>query len=518
VALTPQMMSPVPTIPSTVRPIPSDHGIQQEEDLVEVRIVRGSFEERGNYFIGMRILGYPGKVRTETVKETNEPEWGNYKAEFAIPANEGAKLTPNTKLVLEFGCFFSSKVMPRPTLIGVHQLYLDTVAPQLLYGKTVPIVATFCNAKDTVGTVSVLMYYPHADKFSLALGFDRLQVCESFHSRVYSLRKLNEVMSAQHSCERRETGHVNTEEDKTGNGLYYLSPNSLRKLNEVISAQHSCETRETGHVNTEEDKTGNRLNYLCPICLELLIEPLALPSCSHLLCKQCCTKLLGFKDHCPLCRKEIPKSFNPKEAAIDIECQQKVLTLFSRDEKVRKYNFQVKHKVPGLRIEYGNSYYGLHETLGTQKDDPRAPKQTSVWNTTVAFFSSTNKTTRLRNTEFVKSVTFDFVKHYPTTHGVHRFRGKQANGYFCCEGKGNGSFDYEIRIKFADELRMRPLCFFPTMCESNGGKMFTVELDLSPEQAYLLGLVDTAMVATHYYAGLQMCGHEHVVDVELTEL
>ena len=193
VALTPQMMSPVPTIPSTVRPIPSDHGIQQEEDLVEVRIVRGSFEERGNYFIGMRILGYPGKVRTETVKETNEPEWGNYKAEFAIPANEGAKLTPNTKLVLEFGCFFSSKVMPRPTLIGVHQLYLDTVAPQLLYGKTVPIVTTFCNAKDTVGTVSVLMYYPHADKFSLALGFDRLQVCESFHSRVYSLRKLNEV-------------------------------------------------------------------------------------------------------------------------------------------------------------------------------------------------------------------------------------------------------------------------------------------------------------------------------------
>ena len=74
-------------------------------------------------------------------------------------------------------------------------------------------------------------------------------------------------------------------------------------------------------------------DYICPINLELMLEPVKLP-CSHYLCKTSCDRLLRMKkEHrkCPLCRANIPKTFNAEN--IDIKMCKKIKKFFPNEVK-----------------------------------------------------------------------------------------------------------------------------------------------------------------------------------------
>ena len=89
------------------------------------------------------------------------------------------------------------------------------------------------------------------------------------------------------------------------------------------------------------------------------------------------------------------------------------------------------------------------------------------------------------------------MKHYRSVFGVRNIRGKTSYGFFGAQGVGWGYFDYEIRIEFAKELNIRPLVFVPELCFENGGITHSVEIDLTAEQAFLMGLFDKAKFLQH---------------------
>ena len=49
----------------------------------------------------------------------------------------------------------------------------------------------------------------------------------------------------------------------------------------------------------------------CPICQRQLADPSSLP-CKHSFCLTCLTTALDSSLQCPLCRKEVKETFDPK--------------------------------------------------------------------------------------------------------------------------------------------------------------------------------------------------------------
>jgi hypothetical protein len=137
-----------------------------DEDTIELTITRGLFKKHANYFVGVRMLGHAGKVKTELVEDTDKPKWQNNTFAFAVP--EG-RLTPDTELVIRFGAFIALKdtegnLCP-PKLLGQCDVPLHDFTTRLLRGETlfesIDLVRdTF--GKDvgevTVGRISILMH------------------------------------------------------------------------------------------------------------------------------------------------------------------------------------------------------------------------------------------------------------------------------------------------------------------------------------------------------------------------
>ena len=248
------------------------------------------------------------------------------------------------------------------------------------------------------------------------------------------------------------------------------------------------------------DRSGKE-EFTCPICLDLLIEPLKLPTCKHIFCKRCCTKMVRLSDNqhvkrsCPLCRTIIKKSFDPKKAQIDEDFREKVVDAFPSESKNLRLKIEEvqKYRLPKLCVLYGNT----HQRLKNPRKSKRGKNLWESWCTFVKFVHTDAPENRIRNTEFVKKVTFNFVKHYRSCYGVRRVRGKTAHGHFGAGGVGWGYFDYEINIEFIPELKMPPIVFVPELCFENGGITHELELDIDAEQAYLIGLVDKKTLVAH---------------------
>ena len=75
-----------------------------DEDTIELTITKGFFKKSANYFVGVRMLGHAGKVKTELIEDTTSPIWKNNTFAFAVP--EG-RLTPDTELIIRFGAFIA---------------------------------------------------------------------------------------------------------------------------------------------------------------------------------------------------------------------------------------------------------------------------------------------------------------------------------------------------------------------------------------------------------------------------
>merc|ERR1711991_355100 len=81
-----------------------------DEDTIELTITKGFFKKSANYFVGVRMLGHAGKVKTELIEDTTSPIWKNNTFAFAVP--EG-RLTPDTELIIRFGAFIALKDSPK---------------------------------------------------------------------------------------------------------------------------------------------------------------------------------------------------------------------------------------------------------------------------------------------------------------------------------------------------------------------------------------------------------------------
>ena len=44
-----------------------------DEDTIELTITKGFFKKSANYFVGVRMLGHAGKVKTELIEDTTAP-------------------------------------------------------------------------------------------------------------------------------------------------------------------------------------------------------------------------------------------------------------------------------------------------------------------------------------------------------------------------------------------------------------------------------------------------------------
>ena len=137
-----------------------------DEDTIELTITKGFFKKSANYFVGVRMLGHAGKVKTELIEDTTSPIWKNNTFAFAVP--EG-RLTPDTELIIRFGAFIALKdsngELNPPKLLGQADVPLHDFTTRLLRGETLFESIDLhrdSHGKDigevTVGRISVLMH------------------------------------------------------------------------------------------------------------------------------------------------------------------------------------------------------------------------------------------------------------------------------------------------------------------------------------------------------------------------
>ena len=237
-------------------------------------------------------------------------------------------------------------------------------------------------------------------------------------------------------------------------------------------------------------------DYICPINLELMLEPVKLP-CSHYLCKTSCDRLLRMKkEHrkCPLCRANIPKTFNAEN--IDIKMCKKIKKFFPNEVKeLQQIQKELKEfALPKLRIKYGNHYSKVRNAKKTKN---KKHINEHRWDAYVLFCDPTNKDSRITDTSFIKDVTMNFSAYVKTKWGKRYFNGKRSKGIFSTVGIGWGYFDFDIKIRFTDRMKLPDLDFTHELCFERGGDEHEIDLDLTDFQAYYAGLIDREKYQKH---------------------
>eukprot|EP00930_Biecheleria_cincta_P056928 TRINITY_DN42947_c0_g1_i1.p1 TRINITY_DN42947_c0_g1~~TRINITY_DN42947_c0_g1_i1.p1 ORF type:complete len:397 (-),score=22.92 TRINITY_DN42947_c0_g1_i1:70-1182(-) len=89
-------------------------------------------------------------------------------------------------------------------------------------------------------------------------------------------------------------------------------------------------TRQSSLAMAADCRDGEALvddSFSCAICLEILCEPLLLP-CSHAFCRSCLICHTARGNHCPLCRQQVPDTFNAKTAEIHTELEEQAKRLW----------------------------------------------------------------------------------------------------------------------------------------------------------------------------------------------
>ena len=126
-----QMPAPDPTLENV--PL-----LEEEEDTVELTVLNALFKKEAKYFIGVRMVGHAGKVKTELSQLTKRPNFKNGTFAFALPTR---KLSGNTDLTVRFGAFVAmpnaeGQLMP-PKLLGQVDFDIHSMSTRLVRGETV---------------------------------------------------------------------------------------------------------------------------------------------------------------------------------------------------------------------------------------------------------------------------------------------------------------------------------------------------------------------------------------------
>ena len=112
--------------------------LEEDEDTVELTVMSALFKKEAKYFIGVRMVGHAGKVKTELSPITTRPQFKNGTFAFALPTR---KLSGNTDLTVRFGAFVAmpnadGQLMP-PKLLGQVDFDIHSMSTRLVRGETV---------------------------------------------------------------------------------------------------------------------------------------------------------------------------------------------------------------------------------------------------------------------------------------------------------------------------------------------------------------------------------------------
>ena len=112
--------------------------LEEDEDTVELTVMSALFKKEAKYFIGVRMVGHAGKVKTELSPLTTKPTFKNGTFAFALPTR---KLSGNTDLTVRFGAFVAmpnaeGQLMP-PKLLGQVDFDIHSMSTRLARGETV---------------------------------------------------------------------------------------------------------------------------------------------------------------------------------------------------------------------------------------------------------------------------------------------------------------------------------------------------------------------------------------------
>eukprot|EP00943_MAST-04B_sp_MAST-4B-sp1_P004438 g4438.t1 len=256
----------------------------------------------------------------------------------------------------------------------------------------------------------------------------------------------------------------------------------------------------------ENMKEATIEDYICPIDLDLMLEPVKLP-CFHFICQTCCNRLLRMKQEhrkCPLCRAKIPLHFDA--ATVDADMCKAVTKLFPNEVKELRNIRRGKLKefsLPKLRLKYGNRYMKVQKP---KKSRNGKHVNRHSWDAFVVFCDEKGK--RIVETNFVKDVVMDFSAYVKTVWGKRYFNGKRCKGFFRTGGTGWGYFDFDIKIRFQDELNLPHLNFTHELCFERGGEEHEVDVELTARQAYLIGLLNKAAYKKYFYRSYKEFFHE----------
>lgn len=112
--------------------------LEEDEDTVELTVMSALFKKEAKYFIGVRMVGHAGKVKTELSALATRPTFKNGTFAFALPTR---KLSGNTDLTVRFGAFVAmpnaeGQLMP-PKLLGQVDFDIHSMSTRLVRGETV---------------------------------------------------------------------------------------------------------------------------------------------------------------------------------------------------------------------------------------------------------------------------------------------------------------------------------------------------------------------------------------------
>ena len=175
------------------------------------------------------------------------------------------------------------------------------------------------------------------------------------------------------------------------NGSASVAKRNRRTVKPINELKPSIEDIKRQALNVEEGISFEE--YSCPICYELLLEPLRLPQCHHVLCRSCCVKMLRNKPTsrtCPICRGEIPKTYDAENADIDndLKANAQLYFPFESTKLSIQNKLEKRFKLPTLVVEYGNTH--MHLKKGTKSTFSKRVLNES-WNAFVTFYSSENR-------------------------------------------------------------------------------------------------------------------------------
>lgn len=212
----------------------------------------------------------------------------------------------------------------------------------------------------------------------------------------------------------------------------------------------------------------------CPVCYLLMIEPIKQP-CSHYFCLNCHNECMNFNKKCPLCRSEIPPTFEPK-ICLDFQAMAKInsttlLDLYKLDNKQTYDQGMVKLKQAGeklkIKFQIGNTYYKIRDPEPSEQC-PGALNEHS-WTFLVQLEGN-----KLDTHEFIDKVNFKFLWGKESQYQVKRYP-------FSVSKYGWGYFDIETTIHYKPWTNLQPRIKTVTQYFGGHGKLhdFTEEIHQS---------------------------------------